>query len=102
MQSNPKTGNDTQSNTTAGLDRRREPRTPATGKVVVRLDHGRKVIQAEMVDVSPSGFRIRYRGLPLQSGSDVDITYPWGDVKASIVWVRAQDGWVEVGFMVIP
>jgi hypothetical protein len=85
----------------AGLDRRREARQTAKGKVVVRLDHGKTVIRGEMVDVSPSGFRIRYRGPALPAGSDVDISYPWGDVRASIVWVRSEDNWTEVGFMIL-
>jgi len=102
MQSNQKAAIDNLStNSKAGLDRRRELRQPAKGKVVVRIDQGKTVICGEMVDVSPSGFRIRYRGNILQAGSDVDISYPWGEVKASIVWVRAEDGWTEVGFLII-
>jgi hypothetical protein len=85
----------------ADLDRRREARQAAKGKVVVRLDHGKTVIQGEMVDVSPSGFRIRYRGHALPAGSDVDISYPWGDVRASIVWVCSEGDWTEVGFTIL-
>jgi hypothetical protein len=85
----------------AGLDRRREARQAAKGKVVVRLDHGKTVIRGEMLDVSPSGFRIRYQGHALPAGSDVDISYPWGEVRASIVWVHSEDDWTDVGFMIL-
>ncbi len=85
----------------AGLDRRREERQPAKGRVVVRLDQGKTIIRGEMMDVSSSGFRIRYRGEALSAGSEVDISYPWGEVRASIVWVRRENGWTEVGFLII-
>jgi hypothetical protein len=85
-----------------GVERRREPRQPAKGKVVVRLDQGNTILRGEMVDVSPSGFRIRYRGdTRLLAGSEVDISYPWGEVKASIVWVRSENEWTEVGFLIL-
>ena len=81
------------------VDRRREPREPATGSVTVRLG-GKREIEGEMVDVSPSGLRIRYKGEPLPIGSEVDITYPWGRVSASIVWVALAGPWVDVGFLI--
>jgi PilZ domain len=102
MHSNQKTAIDPLSvDSKAGLDRRREPRQRARGKVVVRIDQGKTVIHGEMIDVSSSGFRIRYHGNVLEAGADVDISYPWGEVKASIVWVRAEGGWTEVGFLLL-
>jgi PilZ domain len=82
-------------------DRRREERKPATGEVSVRLDYGTRVIRGELVDISPNGFRIRYPGALLKTGIEADITYPWGYVKARIMWVRQTGEICEAGFLVV-
>jgi hypothetical protein len=82
-------------------ERRREDRKSATGEVVVRLDFGTRVIRAQLVDVSPSGFRIRYPGVILKTGIEADITYPLGYVKARIMWVRQAGPICEAGFLVV-
>jgi hypothetical protein len=80
------------------VDRRREQRTPATGEVIVRS--GETVIYGEVADVSPSGFRIRYRGEPVEIG-EAHVTYPWGHVSAKAVWFRRAGEWIEVGFLIL-
>jgi hypothetical protein len=79
---------------------RSETREPANGAVSVYLGNGKPEIHGEMVDVSPSGFRIRYRGKALTLGSEVRISYPWGKVHASIVWVSEIGEYVETGFLI--
>jgi len=81
------------------LGRRREERFPATGEAIVRS--GSRVIYGEVADISHSGFRIRYRGTPVQLGPQTDVSYPWGRVKASPVWFRMAGEWVEIGFKII-
>jgi len=80
------------------VDRRREQRTPATGEVIVRS--GETVIYGEVADVSPSGFRIRYRGEPVEIG-EADVAYPWGHVRAKPVWFRRAGEWIEIGFLIL-
>ncbi len=80
------------------MDRRGEERTPATGEVIVRGTG--TVIHGEVADVSRSGFRIRYRGEPVQLGPETDVSYLWGHVKASPVWFRSAGEWVEIGFKI--
>ncbi len=83
------------------FERRSEQRESASGEVTLRMNDGNDAVHAEMVDVSRTGFRIRYRGEPPQKiKSDTDISYPWGHVKASLIWIRAVDGWIELGFLV--
>ena len=79
-------------------ERRCEERKPATGEVTIRV--GDRVINGDMVDVSPSGFRMRYFGDPLDVGSEVEITYPWGTVKARIMWFHVIAGMCDVGFYI--
>ncbi len=73
----------------------------ASGEVVVRLDFGTRVIRGELLDVSPSGFRIRYPGSILKTGTEADVSYPWGYVKARIMWVRQAGEICEAGFLVV-
>lgn len=68
--------------------------------VTLCLDNGRTLIRGEMVDISPSGFRIRYRGAPLRPGSSIQINYPWGNIYARVIWIRALDGWRDAGLLV--
>jgi hypothetical protein len=53
-----------------------------------------------MIDVSPSGFRIRYRGEPLEVGAEVEVSYTWGDVKVHILWMCTRGEYCE-GFFVL-
>lgn len=69
-------------------------------EVTIRIDHGERVIQGDMLDVSPRGFRLRYHGKPLDVGSEVEISYRWGQVKARIVWLHVAGGWCELGFLI--
>jgi hypothetical protein len=67
--------------------------------VIVRSDE--TVIYGEVADISPAGFRIRYRGEPVQIGPEADVSYPWGRVTAKPVWFRKAGEWVEVGFSIL-
>jgi hypothetical protein len=59
------------------------------------------VVHGEMVDVSPSGFRIRYHGAPITAGSTAEVTYPFGEVQARVVWVCPVGGWCDAGFQIL-
>ncbi len=86
--------------TQSTVERRREERKRATGEVTICVNQGQTVLRGEMVDVSLSGFRMRYQGEPLDAGSEVEVTYPWGTVKARIMWLHVIAGWCDVGFLI--
>jgi hypothetical protein len=67
--------------------------------VTLCLD-GATLIEAELRDVMPTGFRIQYPGIAVPLGMEVVILYPWGKVNALVVSVvRVQLG-IEADFLI--
>jgi len=81
-------------------ERRKEPRTAASGEVTLHLG-GSVTIRGELLDVSPSGFRIRHQSNELKPGMEVEVQYPWGQVRARIMWARELKGIRESGFYIL-
>ena len=82
-----------------GVERRSEPRVPITRNALIRAQDG-SVVKSQVVDVSPSGLRIRYRGKGLEAGSEVDVIYPLVDSRATVAWTVRSDQWIETGLHV--
>jgi len=83
-------------------ERRREPRRPASGPVRLGLKSpSPQELDAELMDVSTSGFRIRHRYGPLALGSDVVFRHPEAAGHARVVWNWVLPDHVETGFVVI-
>jgi hypothetical protein len=85
------------------VERRREPRHSPKALVVFRLsnqDVG-TTTDAELVDISASGFRLRYMGLELVPGKEVIVIQPTVTVRAKIMWTAILEGRCESGFLVL-
>jgi hypothetical protein len=71
----------------------------SSSAVTLCLD-GATLIEAELRDVMPTGFRIQYPGTAVPLGMEVVILYPWGKVNALVVSVvRVQMG-IEADFLI--
>jgi hypothetical protein len=81
-----------------GVDRRKHPRTrpQEPSRVVIRNPQGTLIV-ADLLDVSPSGFRISYEGAYLNPGSWIGVLYPWGEVPARVVWTAVTGIVSETG-----
>jgi len=89
---------------TAGnwADRRREPRRPASGPVSLTLKAPvPRELDAELLDVSTSGFRISHCHGLLALGTDVSFRHPEAAGHARVVWNWVLPDHVETGFVVI-
>lgn len=87
---------------TAGQDQRREPRRRATGQVRVKFtDPQPQEIAGKLMDVSPSGFRMKHQCTALRSGQIVEFSHLEAAGKAQVVWNRILAGGVETGFFVV-
>jgi hypothetical protein len=84
------------------IERRREERRPVSGGVHLRqagtilgpfLGH--------LIDVSPTGFRIRHGRLTLASGQLVDFQYAGQSGQARAMWTRILGEEAETGFQVV-
>jgi hypothetical protein len=83
------------------VERRHEPRSPAVGEV--RLRHTGEMAGAfvgRLVDMSPSGFRIRHSRLTLASGDRVDFEWQGQSGVARVMWHRIVGEEAETGFSV--
>jgi hypothetical protein len=90
----------------SGIDRRRHPRLPAAGPVVLRrVEHGPEEVKGKLLDVSESGFRAAHGCATLRSGEEVAFDYGQAKGWARVVWNRIQsDGRsdaVESGFLIL-
>ncbi len=87
---------------TAGQDQRREPRRRANGRVQVKFTDPRpQEIAGKLMDVSPSGFRMKHECASLHSGQIVEFSHQEATGKAQVVWNRILSGGVETGFFVV-
>ncbi|MGA2592757.1 MAG: PilZ domain-containing protein [Bryobacteraceae bacterium] len=85
-----------------GAERRREPRRPASGPVRLTLKTlSPRELDAELLDVSTSGFRISHRHGLLALGTDVTFRHPEAAGHARVVWNWVLSDHVETGFVVI-
>ena len=84
------------------LEQRREPRQPAEGPVLVRFADPQPLeILGQLVDVSPSGFRMAHANQSLQSGQMVEFSHSFAAGAARVMWNRILDQCVETGFRIV-
>jgi hypothetical protein len=83
-------------------EKRREVRQPAEGPVLVSFsDPQRTELLGELVDVSPSGFRMAHANQSLQSGQLVEFSHSLSAGVARVMWNRIMDHRVETGFRIV-
>ena len=83
-------------------EKRREIRQPAEGPVLVSFsDPQRMEILGELVDVSPSGFRMAHANQSLQSGQLVEFSHSLTAGTARVMWNRIVGRRVETGFRIV-
>lgn len=58
------------------------------------------MLSGELLDVTPSGFRIRYSGVPLPLGLEMEVLYSWGKVNAMVASVSQQPGMTEADILI--
>jgi hypothetical protein len=81
-------------------ERRSEPRQAASGRILLR-DPARGVEwEGELVDVSPSGFRVRHSGVELCSGDRLEFRDAQRSGVAVAAWNRVNGPEVESGFYI--
>jgi hypothetical protein len=71
-----------------------------SASAVTLCPDGETLIEAELRDVTPTGFRIYYPGVALPLGLEVDILYSWGKVAALVVSVGQVELGSEVDFLI--
>jgi hypothetical protein len=83
-------------------DKRRETRRPASGRVLVRFtDPEPCQIDGALMDVSPSGFRMKHKNTALRSGQVVEFAHVEAKGRAQVIWNRILAGGIETGFLVV-
>jgi hypothetical protein len=84
-------------------EKRREPRQPAEGPVLVRFADPQPLeILGQLMDVSPSGFRMAHANQSLHSGQVVEFSHSLAVGAARVMWNRIVDQRVETGFLIVP
>jgi hypothetical protein len=83
-------------------DRRREPRRPASGKMQLKFEsEPLSEVEADLMDVSASGFRASHRHGALPLGAKAAFRHPEAAGKARVVWNWMSPDHVETGFVII-
>ena len=83
-------------------EKRRETRQPAEGPVLVNFANPQPMeILGELVDVSPSGFRMAHANQSLHSGQLVGFSHGLAIGTARVMWNRIMDHRVETGFRIV-
>jgi hypothetical protein len=83
-------------------EKRQEIRQPAEGPVLVNFSNPQPMeILGELVDVSPSGFRMAHANQSLQSGQLVGFSHGFAIGTARVMWNRIMDHSVETGFRIV-
>jgi hypothetical protein len=77
---------------------RAEPRTPASGELLIEVTPGGQIVSGYLLDVSPHGFAIRHQYQDFVPGQQVSVVYHWGKVRAHLVWVGEREGGMAAGF----
>ena len=84
------------------VERRGEPRMPATGTVVLEtLGPGVRRIHGHLVDVSEHGFRLQHSYFELNPGHEVIVIAGLRATRLRVAWTRIHQGIVESGFLVL-
>lgn len=82
------------------LERRREPRQPASGDVILYIDQPVMLeINAQLLDISSSGFRAQHMYSALQTGMLIHVRIQDVESAALVAWNRIMDERVETGFI---
>jgi len=83
-------------------EKRTEIRQPAEGPVLVNFSNPQPMeILGELMDVSPSGFRMAHANQSLQSGQMVGFSHGLAMGTARVMWNRILDHRVETGFRIV-
>jgi hypothetical protein len=83
-------------------EKRGEVRQPAEGPVLVSFsDPQRMEILGDLMDLSPSGFRMAHANQSLQSGQLVEFSHSLAVGVARVMWNRIMDHRVETGFRIV-
>ena len=83
-------------------EKRRETRQPAEGPVLVRFADPQPLeIMGQLMDVSPSGFRMAHENHALQSGQTVEFSHGSAVGAARVMWNRITGNRVETGFLIV-
>ena len=83
-------------------EKRRETRQPAQGPVLVRFADPQPLeILGQLMDVSPSGFRMAHTNQSLPSGQMVEFSHSSGVGAARVMWNRITENRVETGFLIV-
>ena len=86
----------------SSIERRKEPRHPATG--LVRLEtrtHPPRVVEASLLDVSASGFRAAHADWNLPPGLRVRFSHQEASGVAVVVWTRILGAEATSGFLIL-
>jgi PilZ domain len=82
-------------------ERRKHPRRPARGEVLLQPLAGSREISAKLMDISEGGFRAAHDGATLTSGDEVEFVHASGQGRAKVVWTKISEGAVESGFLIL-
>lgn len=85
------------------FEKRSEPRLPAQGEVILRLEVPGfpPEIRGELLDVSARGFRACHDCTALSTGQDLAFRHAAASGRARVVWNRIVEGRVESGFLLL-
>ncbi|QOY89105.1 PilZ domain-containing protein [Paludibaculum fermentans] len=85
------------------LEKRREPRFRAEGRVTFKAVDGAEAASFEgrLIDVSETGFRAAHTDTGLARGQEVLFEHSKAQGRARAIWNRILDGEVQTGFLVI-
>jgi hypothetical protein len=81
-------------------ERRREPRTPTSGEIMIEVSPDGNVIRARLSDASPHGFAIHHDYENFVTGQQVRVLHDWGKKPARLVWVGTREGVMAAGFQI--
>jgi hypothetical protein len=83
-----------------GIERRKEPRRPASGEVLLTINDPKPVlVRGQLRDLSESGFQVLHSLTSLRSGQEVLYSYSGGQGRARVMWTRVVPGSVSTGFL---
>lgn len=83
--------------------RRAEIRREVNGDVKIQIRLPKPMeIHAQLVDISPSGFRALHTFSELSAGQEVEYQLRHGKGTARVVWNRIFEEHVETGFFILP
>ena len=78
-------------------DRRREPRSPASGNLILIPPDGPS-FEANLLDTSASGFRAEYSHAPIRSGTELTVEGDSETYQVRVAWTMTVGGTSQSGF----